>query len=229
MAHENILNYNSNSNLYINDSSGIININSNFELGNSYSPASIIELHKREDNLIIISKLNKAIFWSDLNNKWILIDILKLDLQKHDLKDEFKDKFKDKSNFYLNFNQMIFNPEIVEILNLFLLMEGNIFVDLKNKNCFELISKDLGWKKFNLKSFSFNFSNDFNVKDIIKKKENKKLLTEKIKKVNFNWTNYDFTFNNNIVTRYVGGIDVATVLGKNDYFTLSNITLSNLY
>jgi hypothetical protein len=201
MAHGNVLSYNSNSNLYVNNSSGIIGINNNFELGNSYSPAPIIELHKREDNLIIISKLNKAIFWSDLNNKWI----------------------------YLNFNQMIFNPEIVEILNLFLLMEGNIIVDLKNKNCFELISKDLGWKKFNLKSFSFNFSNDFNVKDIIKKKENKKLLTEKIKKANFDWTNYDFTFNNNIVSRYVGGIDAATVLRKNDYFTLSNITLSNLY
>jgi len=220
---------NGSSNLYTNNSIGTLNnYNDNFSSLKKLIVPSF-DLRKSKDNFIIIQKLNKALTWCEKNEKWILIDILKIEKLE-------KDFIKEDESFFLENNSQIYNRDqaSVDMLNLFLLMEGNIFIDLKNKIYFEFISKNLGWYKLNLKSCCIEFSGENQIKDILKNRKNKCLMIEKMTKSN----TYDFSFLNygiinttltNFVdniqinqTRignginYVGGIDVA-----NDYYTVS--------
>ena len=214
-------------NLYTNNSISNLNIyNDNFSSLN-YKKMIVpsFDLRKSKDNFIIIQKLNKALTWCEKNQKWILIDILKIE----NLEKEFIEE--DKS-FFLENNSQIYNRDqtSVDMLNLFLLMEGNIFIDLKNKIYFEFISKDLGWHKLNLKSCCIEFSVENQIKDILKNRKNKCLMIEKIFKptlkydlsflnwgtINVNIPNLADNFNNINQRYYVGGIDVA-----NNYYTVS--------
>jgi hypothetical protein len=218
---------NGSSNLYTNNSISNLNIyNDNFSSLN-YKKMIVpsFDLRKSKDNFIIIQKLNKALTWCEKNEKWILIDILKIE----NLEKEFIEE--DKS-FFLENNSQIYNRDqtSVDMLNLFLLMEGNIFIDLKNKIYFEFISKDLGWHKLNLKSCCIEFSVENQIKDILKNRKNKCLMIEKILKptlkydlsflncgtINVNIPNLADNFNNINQRYYVGGIDVA-----NNYYTVS--------
>jgi hypothetical protein len=218
---------NGSSNLYTNNSISNLNIyNDNFSSLN-YKKMIVpsFDLRKSKDNFIIIQKLNKALTWCEKNEKWILIDILKIE----NLEKEFIEE--DKS-FFLENNSQIYNRDqtSVDMLNLFLLMEGNIFIDLKNKIYFEFISKDLGWHKLNLKSCCIEFSVENEIKDILKNRKNKCLMIEKILKptlkydlsflncgtINVNIPNLADNFNNINQRYYVGGIDVA-----NNYYTVS--------
>ena len=218
---------NGSSNLYTNNSIGNLNIYNNDFSSLNYKKMIVpsFDLRKSKDNFIIIQKLNKTLTWCETSEKWILIDILKIE----NLEKEFIEK--DKS-FFLENNSQIYNRDqtSVDMLNLFLLMEGNIFIDLKNKIYFEFISKDLGWHKLNLKSCCIEFSVENQIKDILKNRKNKCLMIEKILKptlkydlsflncgtINVNMPNLADNFNNINQRYYVGGIDVA-----NSYYTVS--------
>ena len=214
------------SNLYTNNSISNFNIYDDNMTLLSYKKLIVpsFDLRKSKDNFMIIKKLNKVLTWCETSEKWILIDILKIE----NLEKEFIEK--DKS-FFLENNSQIYNRDqtSVDMLNLFLLMEGNIFIDLKNKFYFEFISKNLGWHKLNLKSCCIEFSVENEIKDILKNRKNKCLMIEKMLKptlmydlsflncgtINTTLTNLadNFTINQR---SYVGGIDVA-----NNYYTVS--------
>jgi hypothetical protein len=184
-------------------------------------------LKEEESNFLIIPKNNLVISWSDKDKTFIENDLNEF---IHDLKnDNFSEKaFENKTD---KFNQ---------IFSLLIKMDGNLYIDLKEKSYYRYSSKNKSWVKMFGEIKSLIFSRKSNLKSVKENKNERFLMIEKPFKFKLNFHKGNSTLDSGYVyvpyvpltytaTNIVNGTDNSIVTNTAINSRYSTVTINGNY
>lgn len=183
-----------------------------------------VVLESRRDNFLIVKKSNLAIVWNEEGGFWDIFQIEKFEENftnyilkkvKEKLKEEAKVKNNDSTKIVSDTTDVSFVSNSItiaypplfsnNIINSMVDIDGNIYVDLKDKKVYKYSENKNSWSRKNLNKFNLKIYRKAKSGEL-KKRNNRTLITERAERKseaayipNYSYKNKNSFFNGNII------------------------------